>query len=158
MMGPDLHASCRGVVKCLLFLCACLVAVGCGSRGRDDAAAEAKVLARLGDSPAEPTGITAGGSDKESLEKAKEALKAIRAEGKTLAEKVKACRQVARGIQVELSLATSVPMPDIHKEIGTPHSESKREFLPRKKEIGFFAYGNLEVGIEEGQGIVVVVR
>jgi hypothetical protein len=70
---------------------------------------------------------------------------------------IDACRKVSGGVPAELILLRKVLVPDPVALLG-PYSSRSKENFRRIKDIEFYTYGNLDVGIKDGALIVVRVR
>jgi hypothetical protein len=137
-----------------LFACAGFLATGCGQSDKAAAEQESRILDRLGNVSVSSTTMTSGVAD---LKRTEKVMEEIRARSRTVAERVKACREVAGGVPAEMDLGSGVRVTDVQGEFGPFLSESRRRYSPRNKEIAFYRYGNLEIGVDGDQVVVVGV-
>lgn len=82
----------------------------------------------------------------------------IMAADSTVNDKIKACRATPKWLPAELVLITPLEVGNIEQEFGQPGKKVKKHNASVQKELDFYNYGNLELGVDGSKVAVILLN
>jgi hypothetical protein len=131
--------------------------IGCGGGGAGSTASDpTKLLGKLGGASVDEVALfkTVGADDKQR----DAAFDKVMSKGTTVSEKIAVCRETPGGIPAELNLAQPVEVGKPEEVFGPPGAKKRKNYAVAMKELDFYTYGPLEVGMDGTKALVVVVN
>lgn len=155
--NASVRTATRSCAFSALLVCLCQ-ASGCGPSAQTISDEEAKVLAKIGDAAVSSVSLVTGDFDVEKIKATEDALAAIMNSPPTVAERIAACRRQAGGTPAELQLAGAAEIPNLTQSFGPSRGKTSRRNSQTQSEIDYFVYGNLELGIDGGVIVAIIVN